>query len=138
VRLLLVLMLVLGAAVSARADVYSWTDDEGVVHFTNMKPAGSQWKKVLSSEPERGSKASAKRGSCERCDKVTATDTSPERFHRYDQYIVEASQLYRIPIPLIRAVIKVESDYDTKVVSSMDFQKAMRFLARDEEQGEPL
>jgi hypothetical protein len=126
VRRLIPMMLVLGAAVAARADVYSWTDDEGVVHFTNMKPAGSQWKKVLSSEPDRGSKASAKRGSCERCDKITATDTSPERFHRYDQYIVEASQLYRIPIPLIRAVIKVESDYDTKVVSSMDCKGLMQ------------
>ena len=121
-------MLVLGVSVSARADVYSWTDAEGVVHFTNLRPSGSQWKKVLSSEPERGSKASAKRGSCERCDKVAATDTSPERFHRYDQYILEASQLYRIPVPLIRAVIKVESDYDPRVVSSAGARGLMQLM----------
>ena len=119
-------MLVLGFGVAARADVYSWTDADGVAHFTNMKPSGGKWKKVLLSEPDFGSKASARRGSCDRCDKVSATDTSPERFHRYDPFILEASQLYRIPIPLIRAVIKVESDYDTRVVSSIDCKGLMQ------------
>jgi hypothetical protein len=118
-------MLVLGIGV-AHADIYTWTDKDGVVHFTNMKPSGSKWKKVPWAQPETGSKASARRGSCERCDKISATDRSPERFHRYDQYIVEASQLYRIPIPLIRAVIKVESDYDPKVVSAMDCKGLMQ------------
>jgi soluble lytic murein transglycosylase-like protein len=71
-----------------------------------------------------GSKAGAKR--CERCDKVPSTDTSPERFHRYDAYIAEASNLYKIPVPLIRAIIKVESDYDVHVVSSADCKGLMQ------------
>lgn len=119
-------MLLAGLAVSARADVYSWTDSDGVAHFTNMKPKGTGWKKVLSSEPPPGSKAAAQRGSCPRCDKITSHDNSPERFHRYDQYIAEASALYKIPIPLIRAVIKVESDYDPRVVSAMDCKGLMQ------------
>jgi len=110
-------LLVVGLAALAYADVYSWTDEDGVVHFTNIKPSGGKWKKVLDSQPPKGSKASAER--CPRCDKVGATDKSPERFHRYDGFIQEASDLYRIPVPLIRAVIKVESDYDPKVVSAM-------------------
>jgi hypothetical protein len=116
----------LGAAGLAYADVYSSTDADGVIHFTNKKPTGGGWKKVLISEPEKGSKASAPRGNCERCDKIGATDTSPERFHRYDNFIYEASELYRIPVPLIRAVIKVESDYDTHVVSAMDCKGLMQ------------
>lgn len=113
----------------ASADIYSWTDEEGVQHFTNVKPRGKdagKYKKVLASEPEKGSKASAQRGSCPRCDKVRANDTSPERFTRYDEYIYEASQLYKIPVPLIRAVIKVESDYDPHVVSAMDCKGLMQ------------
>lgn len=110
----------------ARADVYSWTDADGVIHFTNKKPTGGGWKKVVISEPEKGSKASAPRGDCPRCDKVGATDHSPERFHRYDNFILEASELYRIPVPLIRAVIKTESDYDTRVVSAMDCKGLMQ------------
>ena len=121
----MLLMVLVG---STRADVYSWTDEEGVAHFTNMKPKGNaqKWKKVLSSEPEKGSKASAQRGSCPRCDKITSNDQSPERFHRYDQFIAEASALYHIPVPLIRAVIKVESDYDPRVVSAMDCKGLMQ------------
>ena len=124
-RVLLALMLVAAIGALAFADVYSWTGDDGVVHFTNIKPHGSgKWKKVLDSAPPKGSKASAER--CPRCDKVGATDTSPERFHRYDAFINEASELYRIPVPLIRAVIKVESDYDPHVVSSMDCKGLMQ------------
>lgn len=123
------MLLLLALVGAAHADVFSWTDDEGVAHFTNLKPpkgSGQKWKKVLSSEPERGSKAAAQRGSCPRCDKITSNDQSPERFHRYDQFIAEASQLYHIPVPLIRAVIKVESDYDPRVVSAMDCKGLMQ------------
>jgi hypothetical protein len=119
-----VVIVIVALAALAYADVYSWTDDDGVVHFTNIKPHGGKWRKVLDSEPPKGSKASAER--CPRCDKVGATDKSPDRFHRYDAYIAEASELYRIPVPLIRAVIKVESDYDPKVVSAMDCKGLMQ------------
>jgi hypothetical protein len=128
-RLRVIVLVTLGLALGvglAYADIYAWTDGEGVQHFTNIKPRGSQWKKVMDADAPIGSKASAQRGSCPRCDKVTSNDTSPERFHRYDQYIYEASQLYRIPVPLIRAVIKVESDYDPHVVSSADCKGLMQ------------
>lgn len=117
-------MLVVAFAVAAYADVYSWTDEDGVVHFTNLKPRGGKWKKVLDSTPPKGSKAAAQR--CPRCDKVQAKDRSPDRYHRYDQFIFEASELYRIPVPLIRAVIRVESDYDPHVVSAMDCKGLMQ------------
>jgi hypothetical protein len=126
VRLVVVMLVLALAGSSTSADVYSWTDDQGVVHFTNIKPSGGKWKKVLTSEPDRGSKASGKRGACPRCDKIPSTDNSPDRFHRYDAFILEASQLYRIPVPLIRAVISAESDYDPKVVSSMDCKGLMQ------------
>lgn len=124
---MLVVMLVATLVVvagTANADVYSWTDGEGVAHFTNLRPRGGKWKKLLSSTPDPGSKASVQRGS--RYDKVGATDHSPDRYHRYDQYIFEASQLYRIPVPLIRAIIKTESDYDSHVVSGMDCKGLMQ------------
>jgi soluble lytic murein transglycosylase-like protein len=120
----LVLLAVLAGV--ARADMYSYTDDEGTIHFTNMRPHGGKWKKVMDSPAPEGSKAAAQRGSCARCDKVPATDNSPERFHRYDAFILEASELYKIPVPLIRAVIKSESDYDPHVVSSMDCKGLMQ------------
>ncbi len=129
-RRVLVALIGLGFAApitDVRADIYSFTDPDGVTHFTNMNPGGGgKWKKVLDSAAPAGSKASAQRGSCPRCDKVTSNDTSPERFHRYDPFIFEASALYKIPVPLIRAVISAESDYDPRVVSSMDCKGLMQ------------
>lgn len=110
----------------AAGDMYQYTDKDGVVHFTNIKPRGGGWQKVQTfAEPERGSKAAAARGAS---DRVAAGDRSPERFRRYDQYIFEAAELYRIPVPLIRAVIKQESDYDPKVVSSADAKGLMQIM----------
>ena len=112
----------------AYGDMYQYTDKDGVVHFTNIQPRGGAWKKVLTSAPDRGTKPAATRGACASCDRVPAGDASPERFHRFDKYIYEASELYRIPVPLIRAVIKQESDYDPRVVSSADAKGLMQLM----------
>src|SRR5688572_18740639 len=99
-------LLVALLATPAAADIYQWTDSEGVVHYTNIPPKGAnkkKFKKVMDETPARGSKAGAKRGACGGCDVVPARDHSKERFHRFDEYIFEASELYRIPVAFIRA-----------------------------------
>ena len=45
------------------------------------------------------------------------TDTSPTRLTRYDSIIKEAAALYRLPESYIRAVMKIESNFDPRVVS---------------------
>ena len=126
-RLLLIVTTALGLlASSALADVYMRTDADGVTHVTNIKPSGGSWSRVRM--PELGTKAAADRGPCPRCDKVPSRDNSPERFHRYDAFIREASELYRIPVALIRAIIKSESDYDPRVVSAFEARGLMQLM----------
>jgi soluble lytic murein transglycosylase-like protein len=128
-------MLAFGLAVfcasrAARADIYSYTDADGVVHFTNIAPSGKdrqRWKKVVKEAPEFG-KAAAQRGDCSGCDVVPARERSAARYTQYDMFIYEAASLYKIPVPLIRAVIRVESDYDPRVVSSMNARGLMQLL----------
>lgn len=50
------------------------------------------------------------------------------RATRYDEYIREASRLYRIPEELIRAVIKVESNFDPRAVSPANAHGLMQLL----------
>lgn len=119
-----------GASRAAGADIYSYTDADGVVHFTNITPSGKErqrWKKVVKEAPEYG-KAAAQRGNCQRCDVVPARDRSAARYSQYDVFIHEAASLYKIPVSLIRAVIRVESDYDPRVVSSMNARGLMQLL----------
>ncbi len=124
------LLLLVSLSSLAYADVWSFTDGEGVVHFTNIKPtraSAKKWKRIQKDSPSVG-KAAARRGDCERCDKVPSRDRSPERFARFDEYIFEAASLYQIPVPLIRAVIKVESDYDPRVVSVFGARGLMQLM----------
>ena len=63
---------------------------------------------------------------------VGARDRSPDRYVRYDPFIAEASHLYAIPESLIRAVIKVESDYDPRVVSCAGAKGLMQVMPYEE------
>jgi soluble lytic murein transglycosylase-like protein len=99
----------LALGVEARADIYQYTDAEGVVHFTNSRPAGGQGARVIL----KGEARHAWNGT-----PVPPSDHDPGRYTRYDEYIRGAAALYQIPEQLVRAVIKVESDYDPRAVSS--------------------
>jgi len=122
--------------------MYTYTDGDGVIHFTNIEPRGrdrKKWKVLFKTGP---GKAAAVRGAgCERCDRVPASDTSPERLSRYDAYIAEAADLYQIPEPLIRAIIKIESDYDPRVVSfvgAMGLMQLMPSNVKEDHVGDPF
>jgi len=94
----------------AVADIDAYTDADGVVHFTNLR-ADPRYKVYLRGD---GQNARAPRSGVF---PVPPTDRELARFTRYDEWIREASALYQIPEPLVRAVIKVESDYDPRAVS---------------------
>lgn len=114
-------LLVSLAASPAAADIYSYTDDEGVVHFTNQRPARREGVRVAvrteAPSPNQRPRAS-----------IGPRDRSPERYHRYDVHIREAAALYRLPEAFVRAVIRVESDYNVQVVSHAGAQGLMQLM----------
>jgi hypothetical protein len=132
------LALVLSWTASARADIYSFEDKDGVVHFTNVAPprgGGHQWKVLYKLGPGKAGIISGAAGptsfagcAASRADVVPATDRSPDRYTRYDAYIAEASRLYALPQALIRAIIKVESDYDPRVISCAAAKGLMQLM----------
>jgi hypothetical protein len=92
--------------------VWGRENADGTVEFTNLNPTGERWKVLYRTGP---GKAAAVRGSS---DFVPPRDHAAARFSRYDQHIRDQQAFYGIPQALVRAVIKVESDYDPRVVSS--------------------
>lgn len=102
----------------ASADIFSYTDDEGVVHFSNKAAGDGRFRLYLKSPNQRRPGVVP----------VMPSDTSPDRFTRYDEWIRQAAILYQIPEELIRAVIMCESNYDPRAVSPTGAQGLMQLM----------
>jgi len=96
----------------ASADIYTYTDSQGVVHVTS-KPGGDGKNKRVIKSPDRKRPGAASVSFGE----SDARETKSERFNRYNEWIRQASVLYQIPEALIRAIIKCESDFDPRAIS---------------------
>lgn len=111
----------LAPTATARADIFTYTDDEGVVHFTNIPPRRSRGVHVvMRTRPARPDDAPRATGG--------VRDGSVERYSRYDAHIREAAALYRLPEAFIRAVIRVESDYHLGALSRVGAQGLMQLM----------
>ncbi|MBK8171642.1 MAG: lytic transglycosylase domain-containing protein [Sandaracinaceae bacterium] len=106
----------------ARADIYQFTDSDGVVHYTNVRPRSAGWRVVIHGDAPGPERATASR------DRIPARDRSPDRYSRYDAHIREASRLYQLPESFIRAVMRVESDFDPNVVSRVGAMGLMQLM----------
>ena len=122
----------LGAAIAlamlvageARADIYQWTDADGVVHFTNRPTANPAAKIYLKGTPPSTAGNAVRAG----VTPFAPQDRDPLRYTRFDEHIRQAAALYQIPEPLVRAVIKVESDYDPRAVSYAGARGLMQLM----------
>lgn len=93
------LVCVLGTAVPAGAQIYSWHDDKGTL--------------VVSDRPPRDTTVAARSFNVPRAETVRATRyVTPERAARYDDVIVEHSRVNGVRSDLVRAVIQVESGFN--------------------------
>jgi soluble lytic murein transglycosylase-like protein len=105
------------------ADIYSREDKDGTIHFTNQRPKGKdrrKYKVYMRTPPIRRARPGVV--------PVPARSTDPARYSRFDASIAEAAKTFSIPVPFIRAVIRVESDYDPRVVSVAGAEGLMQLM----------
>ena len=108
---------------TASADIYSYTDKDGTVHFTNLRPTGrdkGKYKIYMRTPEQRMPRPGVV--------PVPARSTDPARYSRYDTSIQEAARTHSIPEPFIRAIIRVESDYNPDVVSVAGAEGLMQLM----------
>ena len=111
---------VLSVSSTALADIYHYVDAEGVVHFTNIRPADGKYKVYMKSSDAPRARPGVV--------PFMPQDKDVSRFTRYDEHIRQAAALYQIPEQLVRAVIKVESDYDPRAVSVAGARGLMQLM----------
>ena len=107
---------------TAQADIFSFTDADGTVHFTNI-PSGDKRYRVYI----HGNGSSRSEGAAGVIP-VPPSDRDVARFTRYDEWILQAATLYQIPEQLVRAIIRCESDYDPRAVSVSGARGLMQLM----------
>jgi len=82
------------------AAIYTFVDETGVVHFTNV-PSDNRFKLFLGEERHRG---------------------------KFDQYIRRAADRFGVDPLLVKAVIKIESDFNHKAISNKGAKGLMQLM----------
>ncbi|MGO8971688.1 MAG: lytic transglycosylase domain-containing protein [Myxococcaceae bacterium] len=111
-----VLLLLLSLAASARASsIYTYTLKDGTIVYTNVPPAGVKARKL-----GRQSRSAPQTG------EVGAPMVIADSL--IEEWMARASTKYRIPLPLVRAVVHAESNYDRFAVSAKGAKGLMQLM----------
>lgn len=105
-------------AQAALAEVYKFTDKDGVIHYTNVKPVGVQNVKTFSfpcyaSDP-----------SCNQLD----WEKIPLNRRAFNDEIQAAAEVFAVDDALIRAIIHAESAYQPEALSPKGAQGLMQLM----------
>lgn len=127
----LLLGLLVAAPSVARSDsIRSWTDADGVVHFSNVGPKGRSPAKFKKSADGSvrvildGSASSKKATSAS----AQARPFKPRDVRDYDEHLREACERYRIPFAFARAIAAAESNFNPTAVSHAGAQGLMQLM----------
>ncbi len=90
------------------ADIYTYIDSEGIIHFTNV-PTSSDYKLYIKEKPKKIKKQSFSN-------------------KKYDAIIKKAQKKYGVEFSLIKAVIKIESSFNPKAVSKKGAKGLMQIM----------
>ena len=94
-----------------QADILRYIDENGVMHFTNAPTSSIQkYRLFLKEKP------------------VITRRYSTEK---YDNLISDASERYGVSFPLLKAIIKAESDFDPLVVSKKGATGLMQIMPQN-------
>lgn len=126
------------AAGSARADVYRFVDEQGVVHLTNVPTSRSYAKYEPSIHGSgKGIQVIARRSSIlglgRREIRYAPTAGGARRGGRpepssYDELIERIARRHGVPAALVKAVVKTESNFQRHAVSSKGAQGLMQLM----------
>ena len=122
--------LIVGTAAPAHADIYRCKRADGTQHYTNIREPGRRCQLVVRSSKKSRPNASAKKKGSGTKSTSGGRSKDPARYSRYNSLIGEAARLYQLPESFIRAVMRVESDFNPTVVSRAGAMGLMQLMPK--------
>lgn len=101
----LIVFFILFSNITVYADIFKYVDENGVMHFTNA-PTSSRYK-VFIQDKSFGSFFTT---------------------NKYDHYISLAAEAHGVAFPLLKAIIKAESNFNPRAVSRKGAQGLMQLM----------
>jgi soluble lytic murein transglycosylase-like protein len=101
-------ILIIITALPVCADIYKYIDGDGVLHFTDVPVSKGQDRLYIMEQPKKIKKIYSSR--------------------KYDRYISAASRKYGVSFHLLKAMIKVESDFNPRAVSRAGAKGLMQIM----------
>src|SRR6516162_8793997 len=109
---LVVALLAAGGGELAHADIYSFVDESGVTHFTNV-PVDARYRLLLATPPE---------------ERKARPENWLAKSAEFDRLIERAAHSHAVRPELVRAVIVVESAFNPRAVSNRGAVGLMQLL----------
>ncbi len=121
----------------AGAEIYKYVDDRGVCHYTNV-PTDKRYKLAnlnpLLREPAKRAGTGRVYSSKPRPMRLMRSRSKSMAPYSFDHHIQRAARAHRVDPMLIKAIIKTESNFNPRAVSSQGAQGLMQLMpgtARD-------
>ncbi len=103
------LVIILFMSANVFADFYNYTDEDGVVHITNV-PTSSKYRWMMGEK------------------KVPKPNVEKANNKRFEDIIYSASARYGIDPTLVKAIVKAESDFDSMAISNKGARGLMQLM----------
>jgi soluble lytic murein transglycosylase-like protein len=109
----------------ANADIYQYTDDQGVVHFSNVNvSSGKKFKRIKTTRDDNVATASASQRSSREANAISSSNMPSA----YVDIINNACDRHGIDPALVHAVVKVESDFNPYALSRKGAMGLMQLM----------
>ena len=120
-------LLVLFAPSTAFAELYSYVDDDGVIHLTNI-PKGGAYKPYRTERSEDADDYGGQKPIVVVYRGMEERVLYPVDVKIFDEALREAAAHYNLPFAFLKAIAKVESNFNPQAISSKNAKGLMQLI----------